>query len=255
MQANNNTSLAFSHDPWADGAHWTAKCFLLAGAIFIGEMLGHLQATCIGVIVVFVGCQGLLPYFRFAGSLLRDKRKCHGEKQQLQDIDVEHTNQLSNIDASDAGSIFKLIAAIKASEERLSKTEASDRFLEVAEQRWEAQLTPIITSAEQSSGLGLGGSLLGLISGLKPLMTAMSGSDLDATQEAFGQMFAAMGIMVTTTLVGCAGALLLIGLAAIGTNAVKWHVADLRMVAGLMASDGPDSNEDETDSLFGGDPE
>ena len=243
-----STARTFFGDTFGEGMQWTFKSLFVALIIGIGWKTGYLQETCIGVIAAFVFLQGFLPYCRLAIRLNKDRHKCREEKIALQDFPVENAHRFAEIDARDAGSIFKLVAAIEANRDRMGKSEAANLFLGVAEQEWKSELRPVVTSAELSPFLGLGGSLIGMIAGIASLAAAMGGNSADEMLTSLSPLFNSMSVMMTTTLTGCFGAFLLTGLAAIATNSIERHLADLRMIAGLMANDEEhDDSDDKND--------
>ena len=257
MNAHNTTARVFGANPFVEGMQWTGKWLVLSGAVFVGSMLDCLQEVSVAVIVIFVSLQGFRPFLRFTRSLVADRKKCRKETDDLKEVGIENAKHLRHLDTSQAGSVLCLANAIHSSSDRLNKKEAGELFLAVAEQEWDAECVPIATSAQQAPILGVLGSLLGLMSGIGRLTVAMAGDGPEEMQVAFSQLFNAMGTMVTTTLAGCAGALLLSGLAAISHSAVQRHIAELRMIAALMGGATADSQtspirRNKLDTLFGG---
>jgi len=237
-----NTSELFSQKPWGDGLLWATKCVGLASVIGAGWMTGYLQATCVMAIIGFVVWQGLLPFAGLSRDLDLDIQRCHGEKVELQDCGIELASAFTNLDTRESGSIFRLCVAIKKNEDRLNKAEAVGLFLEVAEKHWKKKLLPIDNAAEQAPLLGLGGSLLGILGALANL--ANTGAESVGLHQS-------MAVMVSTTLAGCAGALLLIGLAAIARGAIDRHLAELQLIAALLfGSDEKVNQNDDFESLF-----
>ena len=129
----------------------------------------------------------------------------------------------------------------------MSKQEAADLFLDVAEQNWNAELMPLTTSSEQAPLLGLGGSLVGMIGGISSLSGAISVNAADGMLPGFLDLVNSMSTMITTTLAGCFGAFLLIGLSAIANSGLARHLAELRMIATLMIGD-TDNGDDEDEN-------
>ena len=108
-----NTRQIFTGNDYGKGMKWIVKCFVLSAIVAVGWRSGYLQETCIAVIAAFVVVQGIFPFCRITINRHIDRQKCRDEKEVLQDVEIGEAEKLSSIDASDAGSIFKLISAIE----------------------------------------------------------------------------------------------------------------------------------------------
>jgi len=221
------------------GRKWMVQCATMAGVIGAGWVTGQLQFTCVAVIGTFVFSFGLVPFWSLAKSLKLDSQRCLDEKGVLQTSRIEVADKIARVNQADMGSVFLLLASIKNSEGRVGKRQAVKLFLEVAREQWLEMLSPVQIAAEQAPLLGLFGSLLGILSSL-------NNSAGDISLEA------SMATMVSTTIIGCAGAFLLIGLAARGGKAVDRHIAELEFLASLILSNFEENEEgnDEIESLF-----
>jgi len=148
--------------------------------------------------------------------------------------------QLVTMDMSEAGTVLRMYAAIKASEGRMSKNETIDVFLAVERHRWQEQLISLDNAADQTPVLGLAGSLIGILGSLG------AGANIEMLQQA-------MSVMISTTLLGCCGAVWLIRLHGIGQSAIDRHVAELEIIAKFMIDDNDSGDDiDSFDSLLGG---
>lgn len=228
--------------PYREGSEWMAKCCGLIAAIACGWVMGELQLFCLVAIAAFVVVQGLIPFFRVTQRLAIDQGRCQFEVQELKTSGLELAERLPGLDRAEMGTVFRLAIAVQQSTGRTSKEEAATRFLDNDAESWQHAVSPLDNSSEQAPLLGLGGSLLGILQSLNQL------GDLEGGLGALGE---AMSTMVSTTLVGCGCALLLMGLAAIANNAVARHLTYLRRIAGLMGPGGEENDRNQPDnSLF-----
>lgn len=215
---------------------WSSKCVAIAVTIIVGWMIGQLLIVSVLAILSFVATQGVRPSRSLAVAIADDASLCRDEKSELQRLGPDAFEYLDQIDTSDAGSLLRLLLAIRLTSDRTDTSEALDHLTRVAKQSWERQLAPIDLAAEQAPLMGLGGSLLGLATSL----SGGQGTDL----------MAGIGTMVCTTMAGCAGSFLLLGLASINRTSIDRHIAELRMTAAQLLGIDDQRNDNGFESLF-----
>ena len=169
------------------------------------------------------------------GSLTLDVSRCGEEKGLLQRIAANLWQQIAADHGQGSGSLMRLtVALLREPPER--RRSALREFIQLARCRWEAYLQLVETTAATATMLGLGGSLIGLAAALQKMGAA----------EGVKSLAPAMHLMVTTTVLGCAGAMLLIGLEARGRSALNSHLAELELWGGRLLDD----HGDDFDQLF-----
>ncbi|MCA9026707.1 MAG: MotA/TolQ/ExbB proton channel family protein [Planctomycetaceae bacterium] len=225
----------FRQNPNRDSLRWMLTWVLLIVAITIGWFLEQLTPACLLAIGLFVIVQGLIPYYQFSGSLTLDVSRCGEEKGLLQRIAANLWQQIAADHGQGSGSLMRLtVALLREPPER--RRSALREFIQLARCRWEAYLQLVETTAATATMLGLGGSLIGLAAALQKMGAA----------EGVKSLAPAMHLMVTTTVLGCAGAMLLIGLEARGRSALNSHLAELELWGGRLLDD----HGDDFDQLF-----
>ena len=222
-----STAMTFTRRVGRDARKWTAIWAMLIAAVMCGWVTGHLSLASMIVIGVFVIWQGLLPYGRFVRPLAGDIAACSEEKQIIQQLTQEKLDQLRSLNAPGSGSLLRLLQAMLQQQDPRRRQAALHQFLLVARRRWEALLEPVETAAGMAPMLGLGGSLIGMVDALRHLANV-------GLQDGPGSLIEAMVTMASTTMAGCIGALLLIGLVELGRTALNTHLAELEMWGGQL---------------------
>jgi biopolymer transport protein ExbB/TolQ len=234
-----NTYDYFQGSLFREGRQWIAKCLLFVLIIVTGWLVDYLQTACVVAIGLFIVAQGILPFLAIAKDLQADRRQCREEKRVLQQSAASEAGRLLEIDVTEAGSIFKLLAAIKRAAGRVAQEEAAERFLAAMEQQWQERLRPLDDAAEQAPVLGFGGSLLGILSGLGSMQTLGDAG-----------FSAGVATMASTSLIGCVGALVQAGLASSAQAAVTRHLAELRVIAALLLGSDNENRQQRDDDGF-----
>lgn len=206
------------------GIRWIALCLLMGAAVLAGRLTGQLSDVCLLLILGFSIHRAVLPYFWAMEELKFDKMLCSHERPALAEVSVDKLDQLSEINAREAGSVFKLAQLVGSTEKRNRKG-GIPAFFEAFDSHWNRRLSSIQDAADQAPVLGLAGSLLGIIDALSVL--ASPSQDQQA-------LYAAMSTMALTTLAGGAAYILISGLFREASNAVEHHRSDLTFISEML---------------------
>ena len=113
----------------------------------------------------------------------------------------------------------------------------------IRDRYWTERLAGLVESGDMSPAIGLAGSLLGSLAAFQTLAAGAGG-------DGMAPLFVAAGVMMLTTLAGCAGYLLGTGLATKAQAAVIKFGADLDVLANklvqLFDEDDDDRSSDDT---------
>ena len=232
----------FNDAPTSEGLGWIMKCGLITGVVVAGWQVGQLANTCLGVIGTFAITEAIIPYLKAMNELRADKSVCRAERSALQEISTDKRDRILAIDASQAGSVFKLTQLMSGAPDQTTMANSEDSFFAAFDSHWEGQLDPISDAAGAAPVLGLSGSLLGIIAALAAL--GQSGDD--------AALYRAMTTMATTTLVGGMAYVLILGLVRKAYKAVNQHRSDLKFTAKMLSridASGRTEAEDPHDNL------
>lgn len=229
----------FSESPTAECSRWLAKCGALAAGVGVGWGVGLLQEASVGAIGTFTFAQGLRPAAAVARELWRDIQSCSAERSLLQQISSSDAERVANGGGHDAGTLFRLIQFALRNQGRVSKEEAAKLFVAIEEYEWDRRLEPLANARDQAPTLGMFGTVIGLGAGVSELADGSGGS---------AGMAVAIGTALTTTLAGCAGAFVLVGLHSILRRRVDRHLAEVRLTASLLLTGAAGATDDSSGS-------
>ena len=206
------------------GCSWLTVCLTFGLVIAAGKAVGLLTQACLFVIVAYALLGGVLPWFRYMDELAEDVNVGGDEHDDLSESDSNQIDVLVTQDASEAGSVHKLVKTLAVSKGRASKAEAADTFLACFDEHWIPRIEGLNDVAAHCPSLGIAGTMLGL-------------ADIAAVLEANGGnegVGAAIATMSLTTLAGGACFVVISGLARRAANAVASHRKDLKYVSTMF---------------------
>ncbi len=242
---------------------WLILCAAFVAAAWAGIQSDQLFLTTLGLIFGFVLAQGVIPALILILELQGDAKKCRREESVFRTITLEELRNLPRRSRRRTGSLYALIYAVCFHASRITKSQAVESFLKVVAETYRARLERIQLSSEQAPLLGLAASMVGILLTLLHLGTAMQSQDQEVIRASFADAFSAFSVMVATTLAGCAGSFVVMGLASIADTAANRHLAELRLLGDLLITtddDLPDSqtrehrDEESDDMHFPDDP-
>ncbi len=201
MSTTTRTIPMFVSNVWGDGIRQLFIWCLIVFLLILAWNAGRLQTVCLIVIGGLTLYRVFVDYFRrFASMLTIDAKRSAEEFNELKSVSADQIKELATIDTRGTGSLFQIISAIAKYSDRASKEVIVRRHLKVLRESLEAALQPVQDAVQKCPMLGLGGSLLGMLSALHEFSI---GGDPAAVS-------AGMSMMVSTTLAGCAAALSLL---------------------------------------------
>jgi len=231
----------------AQGTRWILMCVLVVAAIAAGWHYDQLSLACNVVIVAFVLIQGVAPYLALQASFMKDVEECRQDLKPFQSLSIGKLLEVAKMPSDGACSLTKLIIGMLSNRDRMTKSDALQFSLDLARRDWEAKAAPLETASDVAPMLGLGGSLVGLLSGLAAMAQSFNSADGLVMDTGLGTLMAGMSTMITTTIFGCLGALLMIGLASRSNKAIDRHIAELGMVGSLVLDDEYEDEPDDDD--------
>ncbi|GAB5407166.1 MAG: hypothetical protein Aurels2KO_53970 [Aureliella sp.] len=218
----------FSANTLSHGIRWILVCVTMFAFIAGASAYGFERWACALVIAVFFVCNGLRPFIALGAWVRSHERKNVESVQYLQTIPIEKQPLLAEIDAKGEGTALGLIVFINRQRNRMEPNLATDLYIQGLWKIWQPKLDAVRNTAEQSPVLGFASSLWGMAAGVRQLAT------VETSAFVLSDLYAAMEIMLTSSLIGAVYAFVCIGLAARLTNTCDGHEADLRNLAARL---------------------
>lgn len=246
----------FETSPAGAGAKWLIALALASGGAVLGWKLGCLQHACLAAIAMLVLLQGVVPFFSVARLLVMDAAGTKEEVEVMRDVEIHHSQELLDSIGDDAYSGMRMFEAEARSVDRMNKGDAAHGYVDGLVTELREASSAIELAGELCPAAGLGGSLLGLGTALPGLSTLIQPTNSAGGGVEIANVFSSFATVTSTTLAGCVGAAICMGLHSILENAISKHESDLRLVANalmrgqidLQSPDEPTS--DDTYNLF-----
>lgn len=251
----------FATAPLESGGRWLAAIAAGCGLAFLGWRYGYLQESCLALIAGLVLLRGILPFASIAKFLVADAAGSKAEVELLQDIEVTRADELLEAIGEDSCSAMRMFEAEVRNADRLPRGVAAHGYVDgLVSDLKKSSAVPELTG-EICPLAGLGGSLIGLGTALPGLSTLIQRSGESSGNAEIAEVFSSFGTVTSTTLAGCIGAAVCLGLHSILEQAISKHECDLRRIAdglarGVIDFEDDDANEngdDELYNLYGGD--
>lgn len=227
----------FQSESLSGGIRWLILCGSMLTAVVAGSYCGQEQWTASAVIGVFVIIAGLVPYLGLALMI----RKFDGLNRltvpYLASITSDKRRALADIDASGEGTALGMCVFASRNIDQMTWPEACEIYLVDLQQLFKPKLDAVKTAAEQAPILGFSASLFGMVLGVRELASVQN------AEFELSSLYAAMEIMLTSSLVGATAAFVCIGLSTILQRACEKHIDDLRKLASGGKA-GSNSNSD-----------
>ena len=233
----------FQSGSLSGGIRWLILCGSMLAAVVAGSHYGHEQWAAAAVIGVFVVIAGFIPYLRLALLLRKFDRLNKLTFPYLSNILNDQRRDLAGMDAAGEGTALGMCVFASRRIDSMPWAEACGIYLVDLMQLFKPKLDAVKTAAEQAPVLGFSASLFGMVLGVRELAT------VQAAKFDLSSLYAAMEIMLTSSLVGASAAFVCIGLSTILQRACEKHIEDLRKLAS-GGKGGSQSKNDDPDVLF-----